>query len=188
MAAIDHGQLHVVGNSDYVTLDGFRPGEVEDCDVLELPADVVADVFPSGTFTFHVTRREHRAGRLVAYEIDAPTTGGTAGERIRDRWPPFGAAEANEAFDVLDAIADSCRGTAEGDRAQRAAEQWAAWLVLMRNLGAVVGCMVKYWPSRRPAGIAGPQRLAGRPLVTRAGFMSQSRGLSWDRNSRKGKK
>lgn len=91
-----------------------------------------------------------------------------------------------EALDYAESIAT--RLDDPWDKAERAAEQWRHWLTLMRNLGAVVGSGLKYWQSRDPAGIRGPQRPQGAPQVIRAGFMSQDRGLAWSRRSRRGRR
>ena len=69
---------------------------------------------------------------------------------------------------------------------------------LFQTLGAVYGwCWCKllreyhwrmlYWPVT-VAGLRGPQKRWLRRLFILAGFMSQHRGLSWDRRSRKGLK
>jgi hypothetical protein len=89
---------------------------------------------------------------------------------------------------TADNLARFGRATAAVESAERTAARLDGWRRLMRSLGAVVGTGVKYWPARDPAGVCGPQRPPGRPLVIRAGFMSQHRGLSWSRRSRKGLK
>ena len=83
------------------------------------------------------------------------------------------------------------RTVAAGDRhlglAERKAWIYENWMRFMGRLGAVVGHGVKYWPATA-IGPAGPQVLLRRPVVILAGYMSQSRGLAWDRRSRRGRK
>lgn len=69
---------------------------------------------------------------------------------------------------------------------------------LLESMGAVYGwCWCKYqgmyvwrmlyWPAEK-VGVWGPQRARLPPAFILAGFMSQHRGLSWDRRSRRGTK
>jgi len=83
------------------------------------------------------------------------------------------------------------RAVTAGDRrielAERDAWIYENWIRFLGRLGAVVGTAVKYWPPSS-AGVVGSQRIDRRPVPILAGYMSQSRGLAWDRRSRRGRK
>lgn len=73
------------------------------------------------------------------------------------------------------------------DLAERAAQIFEARMDQFSRLGAVIGDGVKYWRVRR-VGPLGSQQNRPRRLFILAGYMSQSRGLAWDRRSRRGLK
>jgi len=83
------------------------------------------------------------------------------------------------------------RAVAAGDRRLEPSEG-NAWIYENRirflgRLGAVVGHSIKCRP-RSSAGVVASQQIDRRPVPILAGYMSQSRGLAWDRRSRKGRK
>lgn len=76
------------------------------------------------------------------------------------------------------------------DIAERNRYIWLNRMEMYKRLGAVIGPGVKYWPREwvcMPAGLA--ISVSRTVCLSRlCGFMSQHRGLSWDRRSRRGVK
>lgn len=62
---------------------------------------------------------------------------------------------------------------------------------LFGRLGAYVrrgDLYIRYWLTRRQRAIGKIKSRSNEPAIIRAGYMSQSRGLAWDRRSRRKRK
>ena len=88
---------------------------------------------------------------------------------------------------IREVVAECILWADVGDRnAENYRHRIAQMAILGARINRVGGSQVLWWPVCCVPGLRGPQRLRTPPIVVLAGFMSQSRGLSWDRRSRKG--